>query len=93
MIFNGIRRRGLRGWGSGLGRRRHRVWGWHSWRCSLEGEDSTAEGEGREAGINVDGQDSWWSSVASGVNDFLKREPGQNGAGGQRRRNRPSYDV
>lgn len=50
-------------------------------------------GRGTGGGINVDGQDSWWSSVASGVNDFLKREPGQNGASGQRRRNRPSYDV
>lgn len=32
---------------------------------------------------------SWWSNVASGVNDFLKREPDSNAGGSRSRRNRP----
>lgn len=47
---------------------------------------------GRGGNVNVDQQDSWWSNVASGVNEFLKREPAQN-PDGQRRRTRPSYNV
>ncbi|EST09175.1 hypothetical protein PSEUBRA_001124 [Kalmanozyma brasiliensis GHG001] len=50
------------------------------------------QNRGRGTNVNVDQQDSWWSNVASGVNDFLKREPAQN-PGGQRRRTRPSYNV
>ena len=46
----------------------------------------------RRQNVNAQPADSWWSSVASGVNDFLKREPEQQ-AGARRRNARQSYDV
>ena len=50
---------------------------------------------GRGSGVNGQQADSWWSNVASGINDFIKREPNQNqnaGYGG-RRGNRQAYNI
>lgn len=42
----------------------------------------------RGANVNANQPDSWWSNVASGVNDFFKRDPDQPDAGRSNRRNR-----
>ncbi|SPO23996.1 uncharacterized protein UTRI_03463_B [Ustilago trichophora] len=59
-------------------------------------QQPNANARGRTPGANGYAADSWWSNVASGVNEFLKREPadqqGRNG-NGRRRNTRQSYNV
>ena len=48
-------------------------------------------GSGAAAGINA--QDTWWTNVASSVNDFFKADPDQSAAAGRTRRQRSTYGV